>query len=50
MEGKTYDEAALREWEWKELGGKKWEGREEMMRKLLVSGVGVQKDEGGRQA
>ncbi|BGP17538.1 hypothetical protein JCM10213_004080 [Rhodosporidiobolus nylandii] len=34
IEGKTVDEAALREWEWKVQGGKKWEGREEMVRKL----------------
>ncbi|GAA5992891.1 hypothetical protein JCM10908_001393 [Rhodotorula pacifica] len=32
--GKTYDEAALHEWEWRNLGGKKWPGREEMMRQL----------------
>ncbi|KWU41310.1 P-loop containing nucleoside triphosphate hydrolase protein, partial [Rhodotorula sp. JG-1b] len=28
--GKTYDEAALQEWEWRNLDGKKWPGREEM--------------------
>ncbi|GAA5849116.1 hypothetical protein JCM8547_006453 [Rhodosporidiobolus lusitaniae] len=32
--GKTVDEAALREWEWKTQGGEKWEGREEMAGKL----------------
>ncbi|BGP25730.1 OPT super [Rhodotorula toruloides] len=36
VEGKAYDEAALREWEWRKLGGKKWEGRDEMERKLAV--------------
>ncbi|GAA6010112.1 hypothetical protein JCM10207_007564 [Rhodosporidiobolus poonsookiae] len=34
LEGKTVDEAALREWEWKVQGGKRWEGRDEMARKL----------------
>ncbi|GAA5868055.1 hypothetical protein JCM1840_003668 [Sporobolomyces johnsonii] len=34
VEGKIYDEAALREWEWRNLGGGRWEGREEMERKL----------------
>lgn len=37
--GKVYDEAALREWEWKELGGERWEGREGMMRRLREAGV-----------
>jgi hypothetical protein len=32
--GKTYDEAALQEWEWRNLGGKKWPGREEMLQRL----------------
>lgn len=32
--GKTYDEAALQEWEWRNLDGKKWPGREEMLRQL----------------
>ncbi|GAA5987699.1 hypothetical protein JCM11641_002563 [Rhodosporidiobolus odoratus] len=32
--GKLVNEAALREWEWKKQGGAKWEGREEMVRKL----------------
>ncbi|GAA6040281.1 hypothetical protein JCM8097_009399 [Rhodosporidiobolus ruineniae] len=34
VEGKTVDEAALREWEWKNLAGGRWEGREEMERKV----------------
>lgn len=34
LKGKTYDEAALREWEWKVQGGAPWEGRKEMMEKL----------------
>ncbi|CEQ41169.1 SPOSA6832_02857, partial [Sporobolomyces salmonicolor] len=34
VEGKIYDEAALREWEWRNLGGGRWEGRDEMERKL----------------
>lgn len=49
-EGKKYDEAALREWEWKELGGKKWEGREEMMRRLEESWALGGEGEGGREA
>ncbi|GAA5864933.1 hypothetical protein JCM3774_003913 [Rhodotorula dairenensis] len=35
--GKTYDEAALQEWEWRNLGGKKWPGREEMMRQFATA-------------
>ncbi|ORY70649.1 hypothetical protein BCR35DRAFT_307958 [Leucosporidium creatinivorum] len=50
VEGKKYDEAALREWEWKELGGKKWEGREEMMRRLEEGGALGDGGEGGRAA
>lgn len=34
VKGKLYDEAALREWEWKNQGGRAWEGREEMLEKL----------------
>ncbi|BGP49432.1 DNA-dependent ATPase mgs1 [Rhodotorula kratochvilovae] len=34
VDGKTVDEAALREWEWRTLGGERWEGREEMERKV----------------
>ncbi|GAA5889660.1 hypothetical protein JCM6882_007096 [Rhodosporidiobolus microsporus] len=34
IEGKIVDEAALREWEFRKLGGARWEGREEMVRKL----------------
>ena len=32
--GKTVDEDALREWENQKLGGERWEGREELERKL----------------
>ncbi|KAJ8293778.1 putative oligopeptide transporter [Rhodotorula toruloides] len=42
VEGKTYDEAALREWEWRNLGGKKWEGREEMEKKFAVEAEKVE--------
>ncbi|GAA5872148.1 hypothetical protein JCM16303_000991 [Sporobolomyces ruberrimus] len=34
IEGKTIDEAALREWEEQRLGGERWHGRGEMERKL----------------
>lgn len=35
LEGKTVDEAALREWEEENLGGgERWQGRQEMERKL----------------
>jgi len=34
IEGKTVDEDALREWEHQKLGGERWEGREELERKL----------------
>lgn len=34
VEGKTVDEAALREWEEQTLGGARWQGRDEMERKL----------------
>lgn len=34
LEGKTVDEAALREWEWRSLGGKKWDGREELEKRV----------------
>ncbi|GAA5833123.1 hypothetical protein JCM5353_004241 [Sporobolomyces roseus] len=34
IEGKTVDEDALREWEEQRLGGERWEGREELGRKL----------------
>ncbi|GAA5966932.1 hypothetical protein JCM3765_001305 [Sporobolomyces pararoseus] len=34
IEGKTVDEVALREWEEERLGGARWEGREEMEKKL----------------
>lgn len=37
---RTYDEAALREWEEKELGGERWEGREDMEKRLQESGRG----------
>ncbi|BGP33284.1 DNA-dependent ATPase mgs1 [Rhodotorula toruloides] len=43
VEGKAYDEAALREWEWRNLGGKKWEGREDMERKLAVEAEKVER-------
>lgn len=46
LDGKKVDEAALREWEWKTLGGMKWEGREEMARRLkeLEESAGVGKE------
>ncbi|GAA5941708.1 hypothetical protein JCM3775_003643 [Rhodotorula graminis] len=34
LEGKTVDEAALREWEWRARGGARWEGREELERRV----------------
>ena len=34
IEGKTIDEDALREWESQKLGGERWQGREELERKL----------------
>ncbi|GAA5999811.1 ssDNA-dependent ATPase MGS1 [Rhodotorula paludigena] len=34
LEGKTVDEAALREWEWRNLCGKKWDGREELEKRV----------------
>ncbi|GAA5857006.1 hypothetical protein JCM9279_007311 [Rhodotorula babjevae] len=34
LEGKTVDEAALREWEWRTRGGARWEGREELQRRV----------------
>ncbi|GAA5827439.1 hypothetical protein JCM11251_003814 [Rhodosporidiobolus azoricus] len=37
IEGKMVDEAALREWEFRKLNGERWEGREEMARKLQES-------------
>lgn len=52
IEGKAYDEAALREWEWRHLGGKKWEGREEMERKLAAEArqeESVKQEAGGRR-
>ncbi|BGP56364.1 DNA-dependent ATPase mgs1 [Rhodotorula sphaerocarpa] len=35
--GKTYDEAALKEWEWRKLGGERWPGREDMLRRLAAA-------------
>lgn len=34
LEGKEYNEALLREWEFKRREGAPWDGRDEMMRKL----------------
>ncbi|TNY17336.1 hypothetical protein DMC30DRAFT_126880 [Rhodotorula diobovata] len=34
IEGKTVDEAALREWEWRAQRGKRWEGRDELEKKV----------------
>ncbi|GAA5907480.1 hypothetical protein JCM8208_001389 [Rhodotorula glutinis] len=34
LEGKTVDEAALREWEWRVQGGARWEGRDELERRV----------------
>jgi hypothetical protein len=38
IEGRTFDEAALREWEWKMQGGEKWSGREELAERMRVLG------------
>ncbi|GAA5901309.1 ssDNA-dependent ATPase MGS1 [Sporobolomyces salmoneus] len=38
IEGRTIDEAALREWEEHELTGERWSGRDEMERKLRELG------------
>ncbi|GAA5956986.1 hypothetical protein JCM21900_006724 [Sporobolomyces salmonicolor] len=48
VEGKIYDEAALREWEWRNLGGGKWEGRDEMERKLRELEKEKEKEKGGK--